>query len=51
MYSGFFTNKTDRHDIAEICVESGVKHHKPNQSNLTMYNMWVVYSKFDHEQF
>jgi hypothetical protein len=25
--------KTDRHDITEIFVESGVKHHKPtNQS-------------------
>jgi len=23
------TNKTDRHDITEICFESGVKHHKP----------------------
>jgi hypothetical protein len=28
------TNKTDRHDITEIFVESGVKHHKPN---LTIY--------------
>ena len=25
------TNKTDRHDIAENIVESGVKHHKPSQ--------------------
>jgi len=24
------TNKTDRHDITEIIVESGVKHHKTN---------------------
>jgi hypothetical protein len=26
------TNKTDRHDIAEIIIESGVKYHKPNQT-------------------
>ena len=25
------TNKTDRHDISEILVESGVKHHKTNK--------------------
>ena len=27
------TNKTDRHDITEIFVECGVKHHNPNTTN------------------
>jgi hypothetical protein len=27
------TNKTDRHDITENIVESGVKHHKPSQKH------------------
>jgi hypothetical protein len=36
------TNKTDCHDITEILlIESGIKHHKPNQSinkNITGHN-------------
>ena len=31
------TNKTDRHDIAENIVESGVKHHKPSQKNISVH--------------
>jgi hypothetical protein len=27
-----YTNKTDSHDIIEIFVESGLNHHKPNQT-------------------
>jgi hypothetical protein len=26
------TNKTDPHDITEILLKSGIKHHKPNLS-------------------
>jgi hypothetical protein len=29
------TNKTDRHDIIEIFVESGIKHHNPNLDVVT----------------
>jgi hypothetical protein len=28
----FHTNKTDRHDITEILLKSGVKHHQTNKN-------------------
>ena len=31
------TNKTDRHDIIEIFVESGIKHHNPNLYVVTFW--------------
>jgi hypothetical protein len=34
------TNKTDRHDIAQNIVESGIKHHQTNKQ--TFYNYQLV---------
>ena len=38
----FTTNKTDRHDIAQIFVECGVKHHKPNHLHNLMSNKSIA---------
>ena len=34
------TNKTDRHDVIEIFVESGIKHHNPNLYVVTFW--WLT---------
>jgi hypothetical protein len=31
------TNKTDRHNITENIVESGIKHHKTNQPQIKSF--------------
>ena len=49
------TNKTDRHDITENIVESGVKHDDPNPNHKKIGLVWLVEShvllvlfKFSH---
>jgi hypothetical protein len=44
------TNKTDRHDITEIFVKSGVKHHNPTPNS----NVWVFFldpTAFDSQDY
>jgi hypothetical protein len=36
------TDKTDRHNIIEIIVESVVKHHKPNQTKPNQFFKNIV---------
>jgi hypothetical protein len=37
-----FTNKTDHHDIAEVFVESGIKHHNHNPSHTTINSLYKM---------
>ena len=37
-----FTNKTDHHDIAEIFVESGAKHHNHNANHTTINSFYKM---------
>jgi hypothetical protein len=35
------TNKIDRHDINELFVENGIKHHKPKPKPILGVNIFV----------
>jgi hypothetical protein len=39
------TNKTDRHDIAENVVESGIKHHNPLKNKLALILDTILIAK------
>ena len=38
------TNKTDRHDITEIIVESGIKHHQANKQTYLQLKALLIIS-------